>query len=340
MSSNAATDNVSAGDAPDQGLQEFDYDIYKDIMTSFPRSITNLITLANTYHATLSPHGHKDLAAQALRDLLFRSRNELDMAKQLDRVSNAIDLKFKMADWIPDDGPAPDSEDATLKSREDLVRRNGSMGLQGSWLIANILGPIRRLQARHREMKMDLKHQQKWSHKLWARLANVHVSYNVAVKQLIDQENTLREELHNTQVNLDTATNSLVAAGNWLPEDDATIRELKHVIKTQQQQAVSGSEYKWILQRRAFARAWRPRVIRHSLNLNQVAVTTLPADGCMVRIGLELDIGTGPPDGPGFVEELEGAEDESLEVVEPTSNYATVSDESREAWLDWFDEAE
>jgi len=131
-----------------------------------------------------------------------------------------------------------------------------------------------------------------------------------------------------------------VAAGNWLREDDASIRSLKHKIQAQQQQAVSGLEYKWVVQRRAFARAWRPRVIRHSLNLNQVDVTTLPAGGCMVRIRLELPVRKGPPDVVGFVEELDGEDDESLQVVEPTSNYATVFDESREAWLDWFNEAE
>ena len=124
MSSNTASESVPAADISNQELQEFDFDLYKTIITTFPHSTTDLTTLATTYHATLSPQGHKDLAAQALRDLLFRSRHELDMAKQLDRISNAIGPNFKMADWVPDDLAAPESVHATLKSRVDLVRRD------------------------------------------------------------------------------------------------------------------------------------------------------------------------------------------------------------------------
>jgi len=355
MSSNTATDIVTAADTSDQELQEFDFDIYKTIITSFPRSTSDLTTLAMTYHATLSSQGHKDLAAQALRDLLFRSRHELDMAKQLDRISNAIGPNFKMADWIPDDGALSDDIDATLKSRVDLVRRDGSMRLQGSWLIASLLGPIRRLKARDRDTKAEFARQRKWSHKLMVRLASVHVDYNLTLRQLMDQETAVREELLKTQGKLDVATNSMTSWANCIRENDAYIGALWHIIKTQQHQAVSGSEYRGVVQRRALARAKRPRVIRHSQNLNLVDVTTLPAGGSTVRIGLrqrvaavcgyipgrlKLAVRSGPPDGPGFVVELNGEEGESLGIVKPTSNYATVRDQFREAWLDWFNEAE
>ena len=170
----------------------------------------------------------------------------------------------------------------------------------------------------------------------------------------MDQENTVKEELLKIQGKLDIAINSMTSWANCIRKNDAYIGALWHIIKTQQHQAVSGSEYRGVVQRKALARAKRPRVIRHSQNLNLVDVTTLPAGGIMVRISLrqrvaamydyipgklELAIRNGPPDGPGYVAELDGEEGESLEIVKPTSNYATVCDQSREAWLDWFDEA-
>jgi len=129
---------------------------------------------------------------------------------------------------------------------------------------------------------------------------------------------------------------------------------LWQVIRLYQQQAVSASEFKSVIKWRALARARLPRVINHSSNLKLVKVTTLPADGCMVRIGqlqriaavcgyipgrLELATNSGPPDGPGVVAELDNLEAESFNVVKPTSNYTAVTDETREAWLDWFREA-
>jgi len=130
---------------------------------------------------------------------------------------------------------------------------------------------------------------------------------------------------------------------------------LWNMMKFYQRRLVSEEEYRQVVKWRTLAKVRQPRVIGHSFNLRSVDVTTLPADGTMVRIGLrqrvaavygytpgrlELAVRNGPPDGPGFVAELDGEEDKGVDVVEPTSNYAITSDESREAWLDWFNEAE
>ena len=277
------------------------------------------------------------------------------MAKQLDRISNAIGPKFRMADWIPDDGALPDDIDATLKSRVDLVRRDGTMGLQGSWLIANLLNPTRKLFARCRELLAETRRQRKSLDTVKAKLAKKHIDHNSTETRWRDKEKTIRERERKRDRKLQIAVKHLVDWGNRVRDDDARMGALWHIIKTQQHQGVSGSEYRGVVQRRALARAKRPRVIRHSPNLNLVNVTTLLAGGGIVRIGLrqrvaavygytpgrlELAVRNGPPDGPGFVAELDGEEDKGVDVVEPTSNYAITSDESREAWLDWFNEAE
>jgi len=357
--SSTATDDVpaastSADDTSAEELQDFDFDTYKGIITSFPRTTTDLTNLANSYHATLSSQGHKDLAAQALRDLLFRSRHELDMAKQLDRISTAIGPEFKLADWLPDDGALRDETDATLQSRVDLVRRDGTMGLQGSWLIANLLNPIRKLFASCYENFTKTRRHRKSLDTAKAKLVEVHMDHNNTETRWRGNEEVLKDRVRRRQNKLDTATNTLAIWGNCIRQNNAYIGALWHVVKSQQHRAVSESEYREIVRHRALARARRPRVIKHSQNLNLVVVTTLPAGGCMVRLSLrqritalygyvpgrsELAVKSGPPDGPGFVAELNGEEHEGGDVVRPTSNYAASCDDSREAWLDWFHEA-
>jgi len=343
MSSNV-TDNVPAAstpadNTPAQALQEFNFDTYKSIITSFPRTTTDLTNLANSYHATLTPQGHKDLAAQALRDLLFRSRHELDMAKQLDRLSTAIGPKFKMADWLPDDGALPDNTDATLRSRVDLVHRDGTMGLQGSWLIGNLLNPIRTLFASCYENFQKTRHYRKALDTAKAKLAEVHIDHNATEMRWRNKEEVLRDRLRRRETKLDTAMNTLAIWGNCIRENGAYTRALWHIIRSQQQRFVNASEYREIVRHRALARARRPRVIRHSQNLAVVDVTALPAGGCMVCMGLrqrmaavygyvpgrlELATKSGPPDGPGFVAELELDGTEDVGVVESCTLRATT----------------
>lgn len=119
--SDSSTSNTAAA---------FDFAQYKDFYSSFPESLDNILRACPPFVNSLSPQGQKDLALHALTDLLIRSRNELKLAKLLDRTSACL--------------PHHDEAEPVLAR---VVRDAGSIGAADSWLLKNILDPVMRLKA-------------------------------------------------------------------------------------------------------------------------------------------------------------------------------------------------